>query len=133
MTTLVGNNGTITVASQNVAEVRNYSIDVTADTIETSVMGTDARTYVKGMSTFSGSADVFWDPTHWSAITGGNPTDTGSLVGATGLAINIFPAGSGAKWSGSIIITGYSVTASMDGLIEASISFQGSGAVAYGS
>jgi hypothetical protein len=131
MATLVGNNGTITVMAQNVAELRNYSIDVTADTIETSVMGTDARTYVKGMSSYSGSADVFWDPTHWSTITGGNPTDTGSLVGAAGLVLNIFPTGSGAKWSGNILITGYSVTASMDGLIEASISFQGSGAVGY--
>jgi hypothetical protein len=32
---------------------------------------------------------------------------------------------------GEIIVTGYSVTGSMDGLIEATVSFQGSGPLFY--
>jgi hypothetical protein len=38
---------------------------------------------------------------------------------------------SGTKWSGEMIITGMTINSSMDGMIEASISFQGSGALAY--
>jgi predicted secreted protein len=33
--------------------------------------------------------------------------------------------------TGNIIVTGYSVTGSFDGLVEASISFQGVGAITY--
>jgi hypothetical protein len=132
MATFVGNNGVITVGGNNVAEVRSYSIDTTADTIEKSVMGNDTRVYVKGMSTWSGSADVFWDPAHWTAA-GLNAAVTGtSQVGSVPVTLNIFPEGTGSKWSGDIVITGYSVTGSMDGLIEATVSFQGSGAIAYG-
>jgi predicted secreted protein len=35
------------------------------------------------------------------------------------------------KLSGNAIVTGFTVNSSMDGMIEGSISFQGSGAVAY--
>jgi hypothetical protein len=34
-------------------------------------------------------------------------------------------------FTGTIIITGYTVNATMDGMVEASISFQGSGATTY--
>jgi predicted secreted protein len=133
MTAIVGNNGSIKVNGTVVAEVRNYSLDITADTIETSVMGTDARTYVKGMSSYSGSADVFWDPAHWTSISAMNPT--AGAVGDGAITLAVFPegetAGNDKLISGNIIITGYSVTGSMDGLIEASISFQGSGVLSY--
>jgi hypothetical protein len=149
MASFVGNNGVIKLNSTwtkgsstaptggtgtVVAEVRSYSIDTTADTIETTVMGRDVRTYVKGMSTWSGSADVYWDPTHW-AVAGMNPAGSNSFVGDGTLILAIYPEGdvgsSDKVMFGEIIVTGYSVTGSMDGLIEATVSFQGSGALYY--
>lgn len=132
MTTYVGNNGVISTGSGSVAEVRSYSIDVTADTIEKTVMGNDTRTYVKGMASWSGSADVYWDPTHWTTL-GFNPAVTGTTqVGTAPLTLSVFPEGTGNKWSGDVVITGYSVSGSMDGLIEGTISFQGSGPLSFG-
>lgn len=131
---LVGNAGVISVDGVNVAEVRNYSIEITADTIETTTMGAanSGRTYVKGLSTFSGTADVYWDDSHFDASTG---VDLDGLVngavGAGSVALIVYPEGTGSNWNGDIIITGYSITASMDGLIEASISFQGDGQLTY--
>lgn len=128
---LVGNAGVISVDGSAVAEVRNYSIEMTADTIETTTMGAanSGRTYVKGLSTFSGTADVYWDADHFTTV------DLDGLVngavGASSVALIVYPEGSGANWGGDIVITGYSITASMDGLIEASISFQGDGQLAY--
>jgi len=108
-----------------------WSIEATADTIETSVMGNDARVYVKGLSTFSGSADVLWNASHWTT-NGMNPNVTGtSQVGSAPAQIVLYPEGSGTGFTGNVIITGYTVNASYDGLIEASISFQGSGVVTY--
>ena len=136
MATLTGNNGAISINGISVLAVRNFSIEMTADTIETSVMGTDQRTYVSGMSSFSGSADVYFDSSDYDTNeTTFNPT-TG-IVGAPGVTGKFYvlldAAGTNADqaFTGTIIVTGYTVNATMDGMVEASISFQGSGATTY--
>lgn len=129
MASLVGNAGVVNIDSQAVAEIRSYSIDVTTDTIENTVMADASRQYVKGLSSFTGSADVYWDASHFSTV------DLDGLingsVGDTAVAIKVYPEGTGAYWGGNVIITGYSISASFDGMIEASISFQGSGQLTY--
>jgi predicted secreted protein len=135
MTTTVGNAGLIKIDDdtgtiQTVAEVRSYSIEQTSDTIEKTIMGNATRQYVKGLATFSGSADVYWDATHFTTV---DLTPTIGTVGATNkvVTLEIYPTGSGTKWAGEVIITGYTVNGSFDGMIEASISFQGTGSVVY--
>jgi predicted secreted protein len=136
MATLTGNNGAISINGISVLAVRNFSIEMTADTIETTVMGVDVRTYLTGMSSFSGSADVYFDSSDYDTNESTfNPT--AGLVGASGVAGKFYvlldAAGSNVDqaFTGSIIVTGYTVTASMDGMVEASISFQGTGATTY--
>lgn len=135
MATMTGNNGSITVNNINVANVRNFSIELTSDTIETSTMGTDVRTYIKGMSQFSGSADVYFDPADYDTNeTTFNPT--AGLVGASGVAVklyleNNYSASNDYAFTGNIIVTGWTVNSTMDGLVEASMSFQGTGAATY--
>lgn len=128
---LVGNAGVVSVNSQTVAEIRSYSIEMTSDTIETTTMGgaNSGRTYTKGLSSFSGSADVYFDAAHFSTA------DLDGLVngdvGDASVAIKVYPEGTGAYWGGNVHVTGYSISASFDGLVEASISFQGDGQLSY--
>jgi predicted secreted protein len=136
MAAITGNAGVVkldddTGTLQTVAEVRSYSIETTTDTIEKTAMGNTTRQYVKGLASFSGSADVYWDPDHF-LVEDINPTV--GAVGATNkvVTLEIYPTGSGVKWSGEVIVTGYTINGSFDGMIEASISFQGTGAIAYG-
>ena len=136
MATLAGNNGAISINGIAVLAVRNFSIEMTEDTIETSVMGTDVRTYVGGMSQYSGSADVYFDSSDYDTNESTfNPT--AGLVGASGVTgkfyvlLDATSTNVDQAFTGTIIVTGYTVTASMDGMVEASISFQGSGAVTY--
>ena len=133
MATLTGNDGAITIDGDVVSAVRNFSIDITADTIETSVMGTDARTYVKGMSSFSGSADVYFDPENFSGNVAFNPT--AGTVGEATIAGKFYIDQDASNdivfFANAMIVTGYSVSSSMDGMVEASISFQGSGASGF--
>jgi len=134
MATVTGNNGALSVNGVAVVALRNFTIDMTADTIETTTMGVDVRTYVKGMSSFSGSADVYFDTSEFDTNeTTFNPT-TG-LVGAAGVTgkfyISYDAVGNDDVFQGTVIVTGFSVNSSMDGMVEGSISFQGSGAVAY--
>jgi hypothetical protein len=137
MATLTGNNGAVSINGKSVLAVRNFSIEMTADTIETSVMkGGGARTYVKGLSSFSGSADVYFDPEDFDTNeTTFNPT-TG-LVGAGGVAVKLFvdldtaTSATDKAFTGSVIVTGFTVNATLDGMVEGSISFQGTGAAAF--
>jgi predicted secreted protein len=135
MPAITGNNGAITLNGNSVAAVRSFSVDMTEDTIETTVMGTDVRTYVGGLSSFSGSADVYFDVADFDTYeTTFNPT--AGLVGASGVAVKLYIAENYSSaldyaFTGNVIVTGYTVNSSMDGMVEASISFQGTGAVTY--
>jgi predicted secreted protein len=135
MATLTGNNGAVTLNGNSVAAVRNFSVEMTADTIETTTMGVDVRTYVSGLSSFSGSADVYFDAADFDTYESSfNPT--AGLVGASGVAVKLYiqenySSTSDYAFTGNVIVTGYTVNSSMDGMVEASISFQGTGSTVY--
>jgi len=139
MATYTGNDGAISVNGYRAAAVKSYTVDLKADTIETTTMGVDARTFVKGLSSFSGSADILFDTTDWNSsaeMTTWNPTDASSLVGAAGVTAKfwIYTDNSSSNdlyFQGDVIVTGYSIKASMDGMVEATISFQGTGGATY--
>jgi len=124
MATHKGSEGTVKVGSNAVAEIRSYSIEESADTLEDTSMGDSARTYKPSLTNFSGSLDVFWDETDTSG--------QGALSIGSEVTLNVYPEGDTAGdtyYSGSAIVTGVSRTASFDGLVEASISVQGNGAL----
>ena len=141
MAILTGNNGvlkldaTVGGAVATIAAVRNFTIDLTSDTIENTTMSqaSDTRTYLKGLSTWSGSADIYFDSAastgHLAVHTVLNPTS--GTVGSGTLTFQGFLADAAGKFEGEVIITGFSISSSMDGMVEASISFQGSGACTY--
>ena len=124
MATTKGSEGTVKSGANAIAEIRSYTITETADTLEDTTMGDTSRTYLASLKTFTGSIECFWDETD----TNGQLTlDPGSTV-----TINIYPEGSTSGdtyYTGSVIITEKSVTASYDGMVEASFSFQGTGAL----
>ena len=138
MAILTGNNGRVLIDNASgtltqVLAVRTFSIELTSDTIETTTMGVDVRTYLKGLSTWSGTADVYFDDANYtggaSVIAALNPT--GLLVGAGTVTIELFLNDTADKFAGECIVTGFTVNSSMDGMVEASISFQGSGACTF--
>ena len=124
MATHKGSEGLVKVGSATVAEVKSYSLEESADTIETTSMGDAARTHLSSLTSFSGSVDCMWDETDTNG-------QTALAVGST-VTLLWYPEGSatGATYySGSVIVTGKNITGSFDGLVEASIAVQGSGAI----
>ena len=118
-----GSEGTVHVGTDAVAEIRSYSVEENADTLETTSMGDTARTHLASLTSFSGSLDVYWDEADTAQI---------ALTVGTSVTIKFYPEGtaSSAKYySGTAIVTGVSRSASFDGLVEASISVQGTGAL----
>ena len=124
MATHKGSEGTVKSGANAIAEIRSYTITETADVLEDTSMGDASRTYLASLKSFSGSIECFWDETD----TNGQLTlDVGATV-----TINVYPEGSTSGdtyYTGSVIITEKSITASFDGMVEASFSFQGTGAL----
>lgn len=110
-----------------IASVRGWSMDITRDTVEnTSMASGGVRTYKKGLQTYSGSMDIVYDDSENVIVSTALTPDTDDAVSVEFYSDSTVDA---TKFAGDVIITGYSVTASYDGLTEASVSFQGTGAL----
>jgi predicted secreted protein len=133
MATLVGNDGAVTLNGVAVAAVRNFTIDITADTIENTTMGSDSRTFVRGPASYSGSLDVYFDPANFNGNVAFNPTSgTVGQANYSGVFYLVQDAVNDVAFTCSnMVVTGYSINSTFDGLVEASISVQGSGAVVF--
>lgn len=124
MATHKGSEGIIKVGANTVAEVKSYSIEETGDTLETTTMGDAARTYTPSLTSWTASVDVFWDES--------DTTGQGALTIGTEVTLNVYPEGADtgdSYYTGSAIVTGVSISGSFDGMVEASISMQGTGAL----
>ena len=126
MATHTGSEGTIKVATTTVGELRSYSLEQTADTIEDTSMGDTSRSYKSALKGWSGSASLFFDE-----------ADAGQLllVLGTSIALKVYPEGasSGDKYYyGDAIITGSNISASFDGMVEAEVTFTGTGVLTLG-
>jgi len=126
MATHTGSEGTIKVASTVVGELRSYTLEQTADTIEDTSMGDTSRSYKSALKGWSGSASLFFDE-----------ADAGQLllVLGTEIALKVYPEGasSGDKYYyGQAIITGSNISASFDGMVEAEVTFTGTGVLTLG-
>jgi hypothetical protein len=128
MATTTGSSGVVKVATSGgsvavVGEVRSYTFDGTADTIEDSVMGDSARSYKAGLKTNTLTVECYWDEAD---------APQGVLDERASVDFELYPTGTGTGetyFSGSGVVTSRSITASFDGMVEASFSIQCSGAV----
>jgi predicted secreted protein len=127
MATHTGSEGTVKVGANAIAEIRSYSIEQTADTTEDTTMGDAWRTHKTTLKAWSGTVDVYWDET--------DTTGQGALVVGAEVTANFYPEGSttgDTYLTGTAIVTGKTVSASFDGMIESTITLQGTGALTTG-
>ena len=118
---ITGNNGVVKIDDASgtltsIASVRSFSLEITSDTIETTTMGVDSRTYVKGLSSFSGTAEIYYDGDVFPVANSGTDLagfiPTLEAVGTSPYNIELFPDEtnhSGTKFSGDVIITGFTL------------------------
>ena len=124
MASHIGRDGIVKVGAATVAEVKSFSIEESADTVETTKMTDTARSHAITLTSFSGSLDCFWDET--------DTTGQGALTIGASVTLALYPEGDttgDTYYSGTALVTGVSRSASFDGMVEASISVQGTGAL----
>lgn len=119
-----GSEGIVKIGANTIAEVKSYSVEENADTIETTSMGDSARTYVPSLTSFSGTIECHWDET--------DTTGQGAMTIGAEVALNLYPEGDSSGdtyYSGTAIITNVSRQAAMDDIVGATYTFQGTGAL----
>ena len=124
MATHKGSSGLVKNGSNTVAEVRTWTLNTNAETIEDTAMGDSARTYLAGLTSADASVDVFWDETDTNGQVALAPGSSVTLV--------LYPEGADSGdtyYTGTALVTSKSITGSVDGMVEASISATYSGAV----
>lgn len=125
MATHTGSEGTVRVgASNNILEIRSYSVEETSDTAEDTSMGDSYRTFKTTLKAWTGSVDVFWDET--------DTTGQGALTVGSEVSVRFMPEGAttgDTYLTGSAIVTGKTITASFDGMVESTITLQGTGSL----
>ena len=122
-----GSSGVVKIALNGnsvtaVGEIRSFSIDETADTLDVTTMGATAKSYLASLTDGTLSVDALWDS--------GNAPQLLFDVGAH-IDFEVHPegVGTGKMYTGEAFVTAKTVSASYDGLVEASFSAQVSGGV----
>ena len=78
-----GSEGVVKVGTNTVAEVRDWSISITADSIEDTTMGDSARTYLSSLTSATGSVTCYWDET--------DTTGQGAMTAGASVTLNLYP------------------------------------------
>jgi predicted secreted protein len=124
MATHTGIEGTVKVGSNAIAEVRSFSIKQSAETIEDTTITDTAKTYLPGQTSWSADVSCFWDETDTSG--------QGALTVGSSVTLNLYPEGAATGdtyYTGSAIVTSLDISVPTNGMIEASMACQGSGAL----
>lgn len=120
-----GNDGVVKVGANAVGEVESFTLDISADTVEVSTMGSMAKKFKPSKTSWSGSVDVLYDPD--------DTTGQQAMVIGTAIALSLSPQGGETTgevvFDGSAIITGASVTTPHDDVVKRSFTFQGTDAL----
>lgn len=124
MATHAGNEGVVKVGSNTVAEVRSFTITTNADTAEDTVMGDTWKTHIATQKGWTAEVTAFWDET--------DTNGQGALIAGNTVTLNLYPEGASSTdtyLGGSAIVTAVGQSQTHNGVVEATFSFQGTGAL----
>ena len=116
-----GSEGTVHIGTDAIAEIKSYSVNETMNVIEDTNIGDTAKTFQSGSTEWDGSVDVFWDELDTAQI---------ALTSGASVTVKFYPEGTTAGdkyYTGTALVTGISRSASVDGMVDTSFSFKGTG------
>ena len=125
---IIGHEGSVTVASGSMGNAKAWSLDVTQETVDiTDFDSSGWKESTATLNSWSGSITAIFD----SSGTAEGALQTG-LTGGSSVSLSL-QLGDGTGdydvYSGSAIITGQSITNDVNGIVEATFSFEGTGAL----
>ena len=127
MATHSGVDGLVTVAGNTVAEIKGFTIEESANTIDDSNLNDAAATHILGRTSWTGTIECQWDET--------DTTGQEAMTIGASLAVIFKPEGAttgDANMSGTATITARSVAVADESIITQSFSVTGNGALTRG-
>ena len=128
MATHFGSDGSVKLVTSGgsvaqVGELLNWTVTMTTDAVETTSMGDTNRTYVKGLSTGTGSMSLYLDP---------DDAVQQDLVQGDSVDCEFFVEGTDSgdtKYTGTFIVTSVERGTTMDGIATLNAELQLTGAL----
>jgi len=130
MATHTGSEGSVAVGSNTIGEVRSFSLTISGETIEDTVMGDTHRSYKAGLKDATASVEMFFDEDALSGSTGQAELSVGDSI-----TLNLYPAGTAVGtryYTGTALVTSKAVTSTFDGMVEMSAEVQFTGGLTEG-
>ena len=127
MATFSGNDGTVLIGSNAVAEIRNFTVNETAAVIEDTAMGDAARTYKASFKDATATIECYFDDT--------DSTGQGAMDPGASVTVNLQMEGNTSgdhKLSGTALITSRDISVAADGMVEATFGMQITGGLTEG-
>ena len=133
-----GSQGIVYIGSTAVASIRSFSLEETQETIDATTMNTSGTAFRNNKATFqswSATIDVFWtvDDDYADALAANvgeaNPT---LAPGSSEYTFHFWPTGDDQYelgYTGNGIVTGRTISTSVDGMVEASVTVLGTTAI----
>ena len=122
-----GVDGIVQVGGNTVAEIKSFSLEESANTIDNSNLNSTATSFVAGKTSWTASIECQWDET--------DTTGQGAMSIGSTISVTFLPEGNttgDTSYSGSAVITGVSKSIAEDAIITQSFTLQGSGALTAG-
>ena len=119
-----GSEGTVKIGANTIAEIIGWTADESANTIDDSELGDTWMTNKSGQQSWTASIECHWDET--------DTTGQGAMTTGTEVTLNLYPEGAASTdtyYTGLAIVSGIGRAGAVDGVVSASYSLTGNGAL----
>ena len=127
---IAGKSGKITINSTTpitVLGMKNWSIDLSLDTLETTALGDSWKNYITGLKEWTGSGEGDFDI---STENSGQEELQNAYLNGTEVEVKFY-VDETHFYSGNAIISSLSVEDSVEDIVSISIEFTGTGAISF--
>lgn len=126
MTAIAGTQGLVKVSAATVAEIDEWDLQTDANLYGTTAFGSSWETKIAGVKKWSGSFKGRW----YMGDTNGQLALQNALLGGTSVALTLSSNGTN-NYTGTAWIKSDAIKTPVDGTVDITFSFEGSGALSY--
>ena len=127
---VAGKNGTVVIGaegSQKVVGIKNWSLELSLDTLETTALGDDWKNYITGLKEWSASSEGDYEV---PVDTEGQAALQDAFLNGTTVTLKLFVDGKN-YYTGEAYINSLSIEDPVDDVVSISIECTGTGALSF--
>lgn len=127
---VAGKNGKVVIgetATQKVVGIKNWSLELSLDTLETTALGDDWKNYITGLKEWSASSEGDYEV---PVDADGQKTLQDAFLNGTTVTVKLYVDGTN-YYQGEAYINSLSIEDPVDDVVSISIEFTGTGALTF--